>query len=475
MMLKGRRDFILSAAASAAGLHASTARAGAAAVRAMLRSSVGSGEQPAIRTEDALWVTLDAELRSSWQDGLSSATEEQIRKDESGTLLFLPFPYLGPTGRRGTYSHMFAWDSDFISWGLLRHNREDLVRNHILNYLFMVERFGFMPNSNDTAGITRSQTPLLPETLWRYYLKTQDISLLYRAYPLLKLNYEKYWTAEHHLTPTGLSTNRDLGDPNLPPELAAEAETGLDWTPIFAGDVRRCTPLITNCALVRYEKVIAKVAQRLGDHSTETDFLRKSKWRSALIRKLCWNEDKGVFLEYDFVRRQQLPYISDCVFWPLWAGVATQHQARRVMRNVHRLEQPFGLSSTDVAYRDSRPPSVYGPHMVQPESPPELAGGGGPLMWMYPAGWAPMHIVAIHGMEAYGFRGDALRIANKFLSLLLRQYQRTGQLWEKYNVVDGTLVLPNSRYGNVPMRGWTAAAVILLGQFLFGSKSVLAP
>jgi alpha,alpha-trehalase len=86
-----------------------------------------------------------------------------------------------------------------------------------------------------------------------------------------------------------------------------------------------------------------------------------------------------------------------------------------------------------------------------------------------------MHIVAIHGMEAYGFRGDALRIANKFLSLLLRQYQRTGQLWEKYNVVDGTLVLPNSRYGNVPMRGWTAAAVILLGQFLFGSKSVLAP
>ena len=38
-----------------------------------------------------------------------------------------------------------------------------------------------------------------------------------------------------HVTPTALATNWDAGDPNWAPTLAAEAETGLDFTPIFDG------------------------------------------------------------------------------------------------------------------------------------------------------------------------------------------------------------------------------------------------
>lgn len=83
---------------------------------------------------------------------------------------------------------------------------------------------------------------------------------------------------------------------------------------------------------------------------------------------------------------------------------------------------------------------------------------------MYPAGWAPLHLIAVDGLDAYGFRDTADRIANRFLALVLTHYRATGRLWEKYNVVDDTLTLPNSRYGNVPMRGWTAATAAVLGQ-----------
>jgi alpha,alpha-trehalase len=91
-------------------------------------------------------------------------------------------------------------------------------------------------------------------------------------------------------------------------------------------------------------------------------------------------------------------------------------------------------------------------------------------MWMYPAGWASTQLMVVEGLDAYGFAEAAQRISSRFLSLLLEQYRKTGQLWEKYNVVDGSLVLPNSRYGNIPYHSFTAAAVVLLGRRAFENR-----
>jgi alpha,alpha-trehalase len=188
---------------------------------------------------ESQWAVLDTKIRSGWAADTSAATEAEIRGDTSKQLLFLPFPYVSPTAPGSIYHFMFAWDTDFISRALIAHEALDQVRNHVLNYLFMIDRYGYMPNANAADSTTRSQTPLIADTTWRYYLKTKDRDLLYQSYPRLKRNYRDYWGAHHHQTPTGLATNRDLGDPALPPHLAAEAEVGLDWTPIFGGDVRR--------------------------------------------------------------------------------------------------------------------------------------------------------------------------------------------------------------------------------------------
>jgi alpha,alpha-trehalase len=79
-----------------------------------------------------------------------------------------------------------------------------------------------------------------------------------------------------------------------------------------------------------------------------------------------------------------------------------------------------------------------------------------------------MQIAAVEGLDAYGYRESAERIAARFLTLVVDQYRETGRLWEKYNVVDGSLVLPNSRYGNAPMpTSWTTAAAVLFGRRIF--------
>jgi alpha,alpha-trehalase len=108
------------------------------------------------------------------------------------------------------------------------------------------------------------------------------------------------------------------------------------------------------------------------------------------------------------------------------------------------------------------------------DAPPEFVGGREVLQFMYPAGWASTQMIVIGGLNAYGYRNPARRISARFLGLLLDQYKRTGQLWEKYNVVDGSLILPNSRYGNIPYHSFTTAAVVLLGRYLFENRTFRA-
>src|SRR4029077_20134071 len=104
------------------------------------------------------------------------------------------------------------------------------------------------------------------------------------------------------------------------------------------------------------------------------------------------------------------------------------------------------------------------------DAPAEYLGGKNPLQWMYPAGWATTQLIITAGLDAYGYADASRRISARFLNLLLEQYRKTGQLWEKYNVVDGSLVLPNARYGNIPYHSFTAAAVVLLGRRVFRNQ-----
>ncbi|MEV0844505.1 trehalase family glycosidase [Streptomyces sp. NPDC049954] len=396
------------------------------------------------------WQRLDEQVRAWWDEDLVTAHEEEVRADSNA--LYLPEPYASGGGRVGPpwYRSMFAWDTWFSNLALLQHGRTDLVRNHAVDYLSMVERFGFMPNANQLALCTRSQTPVFPDGILRYVRAVGDTALLHRAYPALVAEYTDYWGAAHHSTPCGLATNADLGDPSLDPRLAAEAETGLDWTPIYDGDVRRVAPLITNCALVRYAEVLAELADLLGEEEDAQRWRAEAGRRAALIRELCWDEEAGFFFDYDHVAGRRLPHWSLCGFWPLWAGVATPEQAERAALALDRFRHPHGLTTTDRAL-----PS------------PHAGMGEGDVQWMYPAGWAPLIVVAVWGLDRYGLHEAGLDAAEGFVRLMVRHFEETGELYEKYNVVTGGLELPNERYGTIRLHGWTSAAAVLLGRRVF--------
>ncbi len=394
------------------------------------------------------WDALDATIRGWWDGDIKTATEADVAADPKGTLLYLPRPYLTPGGSEAAFNEMYGWDTFFINLGLLAHGRLDLVLNHILNHLHMIDTYGVVLNGNRTYYLGRSQPPLLAESVRLYLEEGGEADVAARAYGLLEQEYEGYWQAEHHTTPVGLATNRDLLEEGLRAELAAEAETGLDFTAIYGGDVRRCVPLVTNCALVQYARALSDIAARLDDPEGAGKWQTEADRRAGRIRDLCWDEEAGFFLEYDYVDGKRLPYLSVCAYWTLWAGVATPEQAATLVRKLGRFEQPHGLSVTDKTY-----PS---PH-------PEFTN----LQWAYPLGWPPLQIIAVEGLARYGYTREAERIARRFIGMMLAQYAETDKLWEVYNAVTGTTDVPIERYPPYALHGWSSAAVVVLGRRIF--------
>jgi alpha,alpha-trehalase len=414
------------------------------------------------------WNDLNGKIKSWWDQDIRTARENDIRNPEKNiiwysdeghrerekrstqewTLLFLPHPYISSAGSEDAFPEMYCWDIYFINHGLLLHERFDLIRNHLVNHLYMIERFGMVLNGNRTYYTTRSQTPLLAADVWRYYRCTQDKDMLLIAYPLLKKEYLTYWNADHHRTPTGLATNRDLGDPSLRPELAAEAEIH-DFSPCFEGDVRKCNPLQTNAALTRYAGTLASIANEIGRPEEEAIWKKDENMRKEQINRLCWDDSNNFYFDYQFERGEKLPYWSLSAYWTLWADIADVHQARALVKHLEKFEHRFGLVQTDKRYPSPHPEFEW-------------------VQFEYPSGWPPMQMIVVEALDRYGYTDTAKRIARSYLTLMIEQYRITGKLWEKYNVVKGNLSFPRERYTVPPFHGWTSAAVVVLGEYIFG-------
>lgn len=409
---------------------------------------------------EAMWRELDVNIQGWWDEDVVDPANPATTFG-SATMIDVPRPYVaaGTEGTPDWYRTMFNWDAYFTCLGLLVHGRHELVRDLVENYLHLVDLLGYMPNGNQVEISTRSQPPVFPDAIARYLQVCPDHELAARAYPLLVREYRGYWLADHHQTPVGLATCRDLGDVSLDPRLAAEAETGLDWTSLYDGDVRNTVPLIVNCALVRYAEVLSTLAASLDRLDEAAAWRAAADERAALIRLSCWNAEAGFFYDLDYVHGRYVRNAGATGYWPLWAGVATADQAQSCAAFLPRLLHRYGITTTETA----------------PERTPfgdllELAD----LQWTHPAGWPPLQLMATWGLSRYGLHDAARASATGNLGMMVQVHATTGRLYEKYNIVDGTTELPNSRYGTLPLHGWTSAAVALLGRYVYQGRPIEA-
>ncbi|KAL8674011.1 MAG: hypothetical protein Q9168_001596 [Polycauliona sp. 1 TL-2023] len=144
----------------------------------------------------------------------------------------------------------------------------------------------------------------------------------------------------------------------------------------------------------------------------------RAQRRKAAMDKYFWNEQKGIYLDYNTVTRQQSTAEGVTCLWPLWCGAASKSQAEKVVKlALPKFECIGGLSSTSESTRGT----------VTEANPQK--------QWDYPYGWAPHQVLAWDGLRSYGFDKEADRLAYRWLHMMTETFRNwNGTVVEKYDV-----------------------------------------
>lgn len=410
-----------------------------------------------------------SEIRSFISENWDSTI--RFTPEDDGTLIGLPYPYTVP-GVGNTFPEMYYWDTYFTNEGLVLDGRVDQARNNTDNMLYLVERFGKMPNGSRTYYLDRSQPPFLSMMVARVYEYTQDKEWLAHAYDVLKKEYE-FWMTQR-ITPAGLNRysssasdeliqefidtgGRRLGTDfrkkgmsdeelyRLGRNFAAEAESGWDMNPRFD---RRCEdfcPVDLNANLYRYETNFAAFAKILGLDDEIPQWEQAARSRKEKIMAMCWDPGKRQFYDYDYVNGCRSDVVSAAIFSLLYDEVVDREYADCIRAGLKDLEFEYGIAVCEDKPYDYQ------------------------YQWSYPNSWPPTTYIAIAGLRNYGYTDDAVRIARKYLAMVAKSFGQTGHLWEKYNVTDGTTNVSNE-YEMPTMLGWSAGTFIYADEFLKGNK-----
>jgi alpha,alpha-trehalase len=404
-------------------------------------------------------------------------------------LLYLPHPYVVPGGR---FNEMYGWDSYFIQLGLLEAGRLDLARDMVENHIYEIEHYGMVLNANRTYYLTRSQPPFLTRMILGVFDKTHDQAWLRSTLPAIDAYYA-YWTAQPHLAgDTGLSRYFDLGEGPAPEVVSAERdaegrtqyerarayyrshdvdayneaeyydaahdlltarfykgdrsmrESGFDPSERFGPfgvAIIDYAPVCLNVLLFRMEQDAGLIYRTLGNEGVARTWEERAARRHARFDQYLWDHDAGLYFDYDVVTRERRHYEFATTFYPLWAGLATAEQARRVVSHLPELEAPGGLMTSTRETGNQ---------------------------WDAPFGWAPLQIMAVEGLRRYGYTADADRLAREFVDVVVRNFTEHGTIVEKYDVrrraSDVSAGIKFGYSSNEIGFGWTNAAVLLLGR-----------
>lgn len=391
------------------------------------------------------------------------------------SLLPLPRPYVVPGGR---FREIYYWDSYFTMVGLAESEKWDLIEHMVENFAHLIRTFGHIPNGNRTYYLTRSNQPFFAlmvelmarkqgDTVLTHYLGEMEREYAFWVQGEEKLSalrgrtgahrrlvrlkhgelLNRFWDEsdrprEEMLADDVYTTDDHPERSNLYRELRAAAESGWDFSSRWSEDLMsraksRTTalaPIDLNCLLALYEMVLARAHTAAEHHVRASELRARSERRVHALRTHFWDEERGWYVDYLYEEGAHSPSLSAAGVYALYAGIATPEQADRMETTIReRFLREGGLATTLVSTGEQ---------------------------WDAPNGWAPLHYLAVEGLERYGKTTLARDIAERWVETVKRMYKRFGALMEKYNVDDPHQIAGGGEYGIQDGFGWTNAVTL---------------
>lgn len=361
----------------------------------------------------------------------------RVNKKDLRSLIGLPNPYIIPSDTE-VFQEQYYWDSYPIVRALIDHSKyQDLAIGMVDNLLYLVKRFGIIPNASRYYFLSRSQPPLLSSMVWLVYQKTKDLKWFRNAIELVEEEYTDVWMGQIHLRNyrhvyRGLSRYYDINAIHV----LAEAESGWDMTARFMDRCMDFLPVDLNSLLFLYEKDLEKAWALLGNSKKQQKYAKIAQARENVMNELMWDEKTGYFYDYDFIKRRKSHLITTAGMYPLNVGIATNKQADRSVALLKgQLLKKYGV--------------VQSVRFVKN------------LQWDWPNGWAPIQLRVVEGLMRYGHSNLAKEIIRRWLVCNIEVFKQTGKLWEKYDVVNGKVGVPD-RYPTQEGFAWTNATFIIM-------------
>ncbi len=387
--------------------------------------------------------------------------------------LTLTARYVVPGGR---FREMYYWDSYFTMVGLQASGRHDLVADMVENFAGLIDRYGHIPNGTRSYYLGRSQPPYFAVMVELQAAHDGDAALTKR---LRQLEREYQFWMEGAVTlprgeahrrvvrlPDGSVLNRYWDDVPAPrdeawredretarksgrPEtevyrdLRATAERGGDFSSRWLADGKTLVtihttdflPVDLNSLLYQLETAIARGCKVAVRPDCVREMQQHARARKKAMLRLMWDDNLGAFVDYDWRNRRRSPHLTAATASPLFAGIASAAQTRRVARTIRAsLLKPHGLATTNLNTGEQ---------------------------WDAPNGWAPLQWIAIDGLRRHGEEDLAREIAARWVAENARVYCRTGKLVEKYNVDEAG----EGAGGEYPVQdgfGWTNGILVKL-------------
>lgn len=398
-------------------------------------------------------------------------------------VITIPHTYISPNVAwvAGNQPYMFYWDTFFMFRGLIGTKREWILREMVNNFTYIFTKHGIIPNFNAPVSMGRSQPPFLSsmilDTYNGYYFAykrrgkfhealfdlTPHKQWLKKAVVAAKLEYNQVWLDpdkkyNHSVKDFGLARygDRDIGYAH-----SSELESGWDFTSRFYNRCNEFFPIDLNVYLYKYERDFAKIAFHLEDRVEEEKWKKIADKRKEEINKLMWDEKKGFFYDYCYTNNRISDFLSLASFTPLWAGLATADQAKRMIKKLRLFETDYGLVITA---KESLAPQVE-LNNIPLRYRDAIVDVLEPKQWDYPNIWSPLEYLTVIGLLKYGYVEDARRIMLKSVRAHAANFKKYGTFFEKINGQTGDI--PESyHYKSQEGFGWTNAVFYRYVQLL---------
>ena len=296
---------------------------------------------------------------------------------------------------------------------------------------------GLVPNIAAGSGITpdRSQPPVGSYCLWKVYQRFQDREMLEWAYPRLK-RWHDWWLADRGDGQPWRDGNRDglleWGSDRGSMDStggrgfmqAAKYETGLDDSPMY-DEVNYDSHTYTmnlhdvglNSLYALDAECLSRIAALLGKTEDSQRLAAEYETVKKRVREKLWNDQDGIY-ENRFWDGHFSKRLSPTNFYPMFAGIATPEQAKRMIEE--HLLNPKEFWGKYVAPTIARNDPAF----------PDQFYWRGDI-------WGPTNYMLYEGINRYRFDKVALQYAQKSYDLFMDDWRINQHNNEQYHAWGG--------------------------------------